>query len=202
MVASVATRRKYRDGEIVYERGEPEDTIGIVVSGKLKLFNPRADGIEIFSGLIHTGQNFGDAGLLHGGLRLHRSVAVGDTVVDHIERIGFEHLLGHPAILRAFYVVSSYRLKTTLGLLDDMRSLTPELRLANLLVRMQDALDGNGRLNFLQEEVAGMLGISTVTLAKAMRTLTAEGLIRTGYRHILINDAAGLRAWIAQRDPD
>ena len=56
-IASLAARRKYRDGEIIHERGDPEDNMGVVIAGQIKLTNPRSDGAEVFSGLIHTGQN-------------------------------------------------------------------------------------------------------------------------------------------------
>jgi CRP/FNR family cyclic AMP-dependent transcriptional regulator len=198
-IASLAMRRRYRDGELIHERGDVEDAIGIVISGRIKMYNPRADGSEIFSGLIHTGQTYGDAGLLHAGARLHRAVAVGETLVDHIGGEAFKRLLDNPRIVRALYMIATFRLHTTLGLLDDLRTLSPELRLARLLLRMQQAVGGD-RVNFLQEELAGMVGISTVTLAKALRRLTDEGLIQPGYRHVKVCDSKALAEWSAAQE--
>lgn len=201
MVAAVATRRKYRDGEIIHERGDRDQGIGVVVRGRIKLVYPRPDGLEVFSGLIHTGQNYGDAALLHCQARPHRAVAIGETIIDHIGRAGLDKLFGHAAIVRAFYYVSAYRLSVALALLDDMRTLTPELRLARLIARMHQANPASDRLPFLQEDFAGMLGVSTVTLAKALRRLVEDGLIQTGYGHIRINDPERLLRWIEERDP-
>lgn len=200
LVESLAIRRKYRNGEIIHERGDQDQTIGIVIAGRVKLINPRADGLEVFSGLIHTGQNFGDAALLHGQARQHRAVAMGETVIDHLESAAFNRLLGNAAIARAFYIVASFRLTVSLALLDDMRTLAPEVRLARLIIRMHQAAEGIDRLDFLQEEFAGMLGISTVTLAKALRQLTRHGFITTGYRHIQISDPGKLATWLREQE--
>jgi CRP/FNR family transcriptional regulator, cyclic AMP receptor protein len=202
LVRSHAARRTYRNGQVIHEAGDPGDSIGVVVSGQIKLINSSRDGSEVFSGLIHTGQNFGDAGLLHGEARRHRAVAIGETVVDHIGDKAFETLLGNPAISRAFYVIAAFRLSVCLGLLDDMRTLSPEVRLARLLLRMHGAAGGTERLEFLQEDFAGMLGVSTVTLGKALRMLAREGLVASGYRHVRITDADRLAAWARAHEDD
>ena len=200
LVQSLAVRRKYRDGEIIHERDDQDQTIGIVMAGRVKLINPRSDGLEVFSGLIHTGQNYGDAALLHGQARQHRAVAIGETVIAHLESAALDRLLDNAAIARAFYIVASYRLSVSLALLDDMRTLVPEVRLGRLIIRMHQAADGCDRLDFRQEEFAGMLGISTVTLAKALRQLTRHGFIATGYRHIRISDPVKLAAWLRDHE--
>lgn len=199
LISSRAIRRKYRDGELIHEQGDGGPTAGIVLAGKIKLTYPCHDGEEIFSGLIHTGQNYGDATLLRGGPRVHRAIAIGETVVDHLDREAIDRLLEHPAITRALYQVACFRLSVALDLLDDMRSLSPAARLAKLIARMYQASGGSERLEFLQEDFAGMLGISNVTLAKSLRQLENRGLVEAGYRHIRVTDPNGLLVW-AQRD--
>lgn len=198
LIASRATRRKYRDGEIIHERGDTRPSAGIVVAGKIKLTYPCRDGQETFSGLIHTGQNYGDAALIRGDPRVHRAVAIGETVIDHLDKEAFSQLLKHPAIVSALYQVASFRLSVSLDLLDDMRLLTPETRLAKLILRMHHASGGSERLDFLQEDFAGMLGISTVTLAKSLRQLENRGLVEAGYRHIRVSDPGGLADWVRE----
>ena len=200
IVAAAATRRKYRDGELVHDRGDACETIGVVVSGKVKLVYPSRDGHEIFSGLIHPGQNYGDALYIYRQRRTHRVVAVGETVIDHLNGAAFTRLLDHPGIVRALYQVSCFRLSVTLDMLDDMRVLRPAPRLAKLILRMHRASRAV-RLEFPQEDFASILGVSSVTLAKSLRQLEEEGLIETGYRHIVLNDPARLEAWVKERAP-
>jgi CRP-like cAMP-binding protein len=201
LIAARATRRRYRDGEIIHERGDSHPVIGIVVAGKIKLTYPCSDGQEVFSGLIHTGQNYGDAGLLRSESRAHRAIAIGETVVDHLDRDAFEQLLEYPAIVRALYQVASFRLSIVLDLLDDMRLLTPQVRLAKLILKMHES-SGSERLEFLQEDFAGMLGISTVTLAKSLRQLEQRGLAVAGYRHSRVRDPDRLATWVRKATSD
>lgn len=201
LVEARATRRKYRDGEIVHERGEDRAPIGVVVAGRLKLTYPCHDGQEKFSGLIHTGQNYGDALLVHLTPRSHRATAIGETVIDHLEADAFQSLLNEPGILRALYDVATFRLNTSLRMLDDMRRLNPEVRLAKLITYMH-ASQGEDRLDFLQEDFAGMLGVSSVTLAKSLRQLEQRGLVETGYRYLRVLDLPGLLAWLRSTDLD
>lgn len=197
LIASRATRRKYRDGEIVHERGDDHPGIGIVIAGKIKLIYPCRDGQEVFAGLIRPGQNFGDAGLLRDEPRAHRATAIGETVVDHLDRDAFHALLDRPAIVRALYLIASFRLSLVIDLLDDIRVQTPEVRLAKLIMHMH-ANGGSDRLEFLQEDFAGMLGVSNVTLAKSLRQLERRGLVEAGYRHIRISDPHRLAAWVQE----
>ena len=202
VIQSLATRRKYRDGEIIHERGDNQPEIGIVISGRIKLVYPRSSGQDVFSGLIHTGQNYGDVAVLHQLERPHRAVAIGDTVVDHIVGEAFNRLLQRPAIVEAFYRVASYRLAVALEMLDDMRMLAPDVRLAKLIIRMHNAAGGTERLAFIQEDFASILGISSVTLAKSLRELKQQGLVATKYRQLVIMDLARLKAWVREKDPD
>jgi CRP-like cAMP-binding protein len=201
-IASIAIRRTYRDGETIHERGDAHPTVGFVVAGRIKLVYPCRDGQEVFSGLIHTGQNYGDSLQLLDQPRVHRAIAIGETVVDHLDGKAFDRLLERPAIVRALYVVASFRLSVTIDLLDEMRTLAPDARLARLILRMHAASGGGTRIDFLQEDFAGMLGVSTVTLAKSLRQLEQRGVIEAGYRHVRVSDPAGLAALVREQGPD
>ena len=196
LISSLGARKKYRNGDLIHERGEEVSAIDFVVEGTVKLVFPRKDGEDIFSGFIHTGQTYGDAACFQELQREHRAVAVGKTVIDHIPQNSFAELLDNPAILSALYEQSTFRLNIALGMLDDMRCLSPEMMLAKLIIRMVQARGGVDRLDFLQEEFAGILGISAVTLAKSLRILKAHNLVETGYRHIRVADADRLIEWV------
>ena len=58
------------------------------------------------------------------------------------------------------------------------------------------------RIECLQEEPANLLGVSTMTLAKAIKSLRCEGLVKTGYRYVSIPDPARLDAWVEERNWD
>lgn len=201
MVRAFAIRRTHRDGEVIHDRGDEALSAGVVVSGQVRLLHLGRGGQEMLVSVLGTGENYGDTTLFGHARRTHRAVAVGETVIDHIPADAFRQLLIHPTIVRAFYTVASHRLGDALDRIDDLRTLPPEVRLAKLLVGMLPA-HGVGRIDCLQEDLASQIGVTTVTLAKALGALRRAGLMTTGYRHVSITDGTALADWIAAREAD
>ena len=200
LIRSLANRRSYRDGEMIHDRGDGNVAMGLVVRGAVKLVSPRKDGREIFVSFVTPGQNYGDIVAFSRGVRTHRAIAMGETEIDHLPASAIARMLERPTILRALYEVAGYRLSLALDIIDDMRALSPDTRLAKLIWMFHKSSDDTLRLAYLQEDFASLLGVSSVTLAKALKRLREEGLIETGYRQVRIVDPARLRAWLDEMD--
>lgn len=196
---SLARRKSYADGEIIHQRGDRSGALGVVVEGVVKLYRPLSDGRQLLQATVLTGQHFGEHHAFVDAPRTHNAVAVGKTVIDTFSRRAFLHLLEHPGIVRAMHRVTSMRFGHALEIIDDLRSLPPEVRLAKLIATMQRSAGGAGTLDCLQEDLASLMGVSAMTLAKALRILRREKLIETGYRHVTIRDTNRLHAWIEER---
>ncbi|MDE2596852.1 MAG: Crp/Fnr family transcriptional regulator [Sphingomonadales bacterium] len=201
LVQAFAIRRSYRDREVIHERGDETQSVGIVAKGQVRLLHLARGGQELLLSVLLPGDNYGDILALAGGSRSHRAVASGDTAVDHIPADAFRQLLIHPAIVRAFYTIASSRLEVAISRFDDMRTLPSEVRLAKLLLELRRA-SPDERVACLQEDLASLTGVSTVTLAKSLTLLKREGLVETGYRHLIVQDVAGLADWVAKREAD
>lgn len=201
LIHRLATRRTYRDGEMIHDRGDADPAMGLVLRGRIKLVTPRSSGRETFITFVNPGYHYGDIGLLDRQHRVYRAVAIGETEVDSVSRQDFPKLLERPAIVRALYEVAAYRLAILSDAMDDMRGLAPEIRLAKLLHLMYVRSGCEPRIEFLQEDIANLLGVSTVTLSKAFRLLRKLGLAETGYRQIIITNPVGLRQWLEVNDP-
>lgn len=200
-IQRLATRRTFRDGEMIHDRGDAGPAMGLVVRGRIKLVTPRSCGRETFISFLSAGYHYGDVGLLDRQHRVHRALAIGETEVDYVGREDFPLVLERPAVVRALYEVAAYRLSVLIDVMDDMRGLPPETRLAKLLFMIYVRSGNEARIEFLQEDIANLLGISTVTLSKAFRHLREQGLADTGYRQIVITDPVRLKQWLAINDP-
>ena len=200
LIRAFSIRRTYRNGEVIHERGDVAASVGIVVSGQVRLIHIAPGGQELLINLVNPGQNYGDVLIFGKPVRTHRALAVGETAIDHIQAEAFNQLMIHPSIVRAFYAVAAQRLSQVINLLDDMRTLSPEVRLAKLLMSMVPP--GGGKVDCLQEDLASLLGVSGVTLAKALGVLRGAELVTTGYRQMHIPDPDRLRAWIARREAE
>jgi CRP-like cAMP-binding protein len=195
---SLARRQAYADGETIHEQGDPSGGMSIVIAGQVKLVKRQPNGSQVLLATVNPGQNYGEvAGYPFIG-RTHTSIAVGETVIDDISPTDFQTLLEHPGILRHLYDIAIYRLGHAVEMLDDMRALRMEARLAKLLLGMIGQKDTSSRIECLQEDLANVLGVSGMTLAKALAVLREAGLVTTGYRQILVPDVSRLRQWVAE----
>jgi CRP-like cAMP-binding protein len=143
LLQAFAIRRTYRNGEVIHEHGDAALSVGIVISGQVRLINIAPGGQELLVGSINPGQNYGDIVMFGHGIRTHRAMSAGDTVVEHIPADSFHQLLIHPSIVRAFYTVATHRLNQAISMLDDIRTRPPEVRLAKLLLSMRSTKPGS-----------------------------------------------------------
>lgn len=202
LITSLAVRRSYRAGEMIHDRGDTPAYMGLIVSGVLQLVSPRHDGREIYLTRVYAGQNYGDITLPFGERCEHRAIAITDTQVDRLSGEAFAQIMQKPAIALALYNVAAFRLVLTLDMLDDLRTLPADALLAKLLLSFHNGEEGPRTLDFVQDNLASYLGVSLVTLNKALRSLRQAGLVKTGYRQISITDPQLLREWLAARAPD
>lgn len=202
LVEALGNRRSYRDGETVHERGDDNRLFQVVISGSIKVMRLAADGQEMVFGAVNAGQNYGDPIDAVGGPRLLRGVARGDTEIYRFSNEAYEQLLTNLLIVRALYHIAMFRLNRAIETINDYRSLPVEVRVAKMLQSMRIARGGSQRIECVQEELAGLAGVSNVTIAKSLALLRGEGLIETGYRQVTVNDVAALDDWIAMRGGD
>lgn len=202
-LAALAQRQTYRDREIIHERGDLGACLSIVIEGSVSLYRMMSDGSIIFASAVSCGHNYADSASIAGSTRTHRAVAHGKTVVDHYEKAAFEEILEHhPNVVRALYHVSSHRLNMAIEMLDDARILPTRVRLAKTLLRLEKDSPTPGVVSGKQEQLAHMLGLSTVSIVQNLKLLAAEDLIETGYREIRIPDVDRLERWVRAVDWD
>jgi len=202
LISSLAVRRSYRAGEMIHDRDDQPAYMGVVVSGAVRLVSPRHDGREIYLTRVNAGQNFGDMTLPFGNSCVHRALAIEDTQIDRITSAAFAQISEQPNIVFALYKVAAFRLALTMEMLDDMRTLPADALLAKLLLSFHESMKKPQTLDFVQENLASYLGVSLVTLNKALRSLKTAGLVETGYRQVRIIDPERLEQWLIARAPD
>lgn len=202
LLQSLGHSRTFSDGETVHHRGDRERFFQIVISGSIKVMRLRPDGQEVVVGAVNAGQNYGDPVDAGGGPRLLWAVARGDTETLQFTGEAYDRILANTAIVRALYHIAMFRLNRAIETISDDRTLPVEVRVAKLLQSMRVSRGGSARIECVQDELAGLAGVTTVTIAKSLGTLRDAGLIEPGYRNITICDVAALDKWIADRCGD
>lgn len=200
LMAQLAQRRSYADGELIHSRGDIRPGMGIVILGRVRLCRLHASGAQTFVSMVGKGQHFGDVLLLaKRRQRTHDALAEGDVLIDHYDAVAFERLIEIPEVLTALYRVTAQRLIGAMAMNDDLRGLPREVHLAKVLLFLWRQGGGVDRVTCVQEDLAALLGTSIMTLSKSLALMKREGLIETGYRQIRIIDPKRLQGWLTSR---
>ena len=198
-LAQLGQRRSYADGELIHNRGDSADSMAVVIRGQVKLVRLQEDGRHTFVSVIRAGQHYGDIVLLGQRRRSHDAIAEGEVEIDHFDMAAFERILGNQEVVRALYRITALRLRGSMTMSDDLRSLPREVHLAKILLSMWQSESGQTVFNCTQEDLAGLLGTSVMSLSKYLTMLKQAGLVETGYRQVAIVDPKQLKQWLRQR---
>ena len=198
-LASQGQRKTYEDGSFVHSRGDSDAAMGVVISGQVRLFQLRPNGTHTFVSMVLPGAHYGDILLFAGKQRTHDAVAIGPTVVDHYGPAAFAKLLEQPEIIRALYKITAIRLGRSMAMSDDLRVLPRDAHLAKILLNQWRLRGDSDWISAIQEDLAGMVGVTTMTLSKSLAQLRDAGLIETGYRKIKLLDPDALKVWLKAR---
>lgn len=199
-LAAAGTRMRYPDGRLIHGRGDDKPGFSIVVEGAVRFVKRLSDGGALTNSVLGPGHSFGEATIFAGTGRAYDAVAVGETIVDQIPKAAFERSLAEePALARAMLVSTTRRLYAVLAFLDDLRSLPLETRAAKLINGMAASAKDPMRVECRQSDLAFTLGVSRVSIGKALGSLKDAGLIELGYGEIRIPDRAALERWITAR---
>lgn len=190
----------YRDGETVHRRGDDKPGLSIVESGGARTGIAGLDGSFLTSSTLGPGHCFGEFTLFAGLPRTHDITADGETVILQIQGRNFFRIFDRePLLARVMLTIATVRNHFAMELLDDLRRLPLDVRVAKLLYANAPGPAGSYRVKRQQEEIAFAFGVTRVSIGKALKQLADVALINTGYGYIEVIDIGRLRNWLDER---
>ena len=188
---------KYSGGQLIQMRGDLKPGLSIVRKGAAHVGVNGIDGTFVMVAALGPGECFGEITLFTELPRTHDISAIGDTEIYQLSKITFDRLYNRePAISRALLKTTLHRTHILLEMLDAIRRLPILERTAKILLSMSHSLGGSNVLQGRQDELAYTLGISRVSLGKALKQLNQLGLIAIGYGKIAIPSRPQLAIWV------
>ncbi|MEO1136602.1 MAG: Crp/Fnr family transcriptional regulator [Pseudomonadota bacterium] len=201
-MTDAASTIRYASGETIHSRGDAKPGLSIVREGSVRFAIPGADGSYITSSILGPGQCFGEATLFAQLPRTHDAIAVEATAIDQITKSRFDRIFDEePELARLFLEATTQRLYSVLDFMDDIRRLPLPLQTAKLIAAMARSAKQSRGVECNQSDLAFTLGVSRVSVGKALGRLQDEGVIQLGYGRIEIPDRILLEQWIADRSP-
>jgi CRP-like cAMP-binding protein len=188
--------RRYRPGRLLHQAGDMDAKLSIVRAGRVRFFSSSQRGQEITIDILERGETFGELTVLRSMPRQLSAEALGDVVVVEIGPQAFRRLMDQDAELRQA-VLENMALTLSLAaeIVDDERRLPLIARLAKALVALGARHSADGRrVPMSQSAIADYLGVSRVSVGKALIELAGRGWIATGYREVMLIAPEALRA--------
>lgn len=199
--------RRFKHGEVIHERGDRGSSLSIVRSGAVKMGNYGLDGRYFLTKVLYPGESFGEFVVFAELHRTHTAEAVGDTEIGYIEKHDIEKALGQSPELAIQLLTSlSARLHNNIEIMDDIKRLPISVRLAKMLLittQHSSSVEHEGKpltIDVTQDNIAAQMGISRMSVSKALKELTKLGFIEQGYQAITITDITAMQAWYKEQN--
>src|SRR5437773_6662030 len=136
---SVAKRRTFRSGEVIFHREDPGQVLYVIKEGKVKISLISPDGQEISLVVFGKGECFGEFAILDGLPRSADAVALERVECYTLQRSDFQNaILKNPKIAILVLEAMSKRLRNTNNMVEDLIFLDVYGRVAKKLLELAD----------------------------------------------------------------
>jgi CRP/FNR family transcriptional regulator, cyclic AMP receptor protein len=183
-ILKLATERRYRRGQVIFQKDDPGSSMAAVLSGRVRIGAMSLEGKEITLNMIDAGEVFGEIALLDGKPRSADATAFEDTHLLIIERKNFLPLLeGDKDLALRLLSVLCERLRNTSDTLSDFVMFDLPARLGRTLIKLAaDYGRPNGRgvrigLKLSQNDLSRLVAATRESVNKQMRAWEDSGLV-------------------------
>lgn len=188
--------------EVLFDQGEPSDTLLLVTEGRVRLFQTLENGEEFTFGICLPGTILGLAATVTGQARILSAEALEAATASIMTRADFVHCLAeippfHWNITRLLAILSIESIERSGPMALDRAS----VRLGTILkslARPDDARQCLSVVGLTQQELARMIGVSRSWVAIALSEFERLGLISKSRGKIVIRNAKRLDGFIAE----
>ena len=196
---SVARRRTFRKGEVVFHRGDPADSLHLVSRGRFKVQVMTPLGEQATIAIRGPGDSFGEMAIVGAGAKRSATIEAledGETfcvLESEFGRLRREHR-GIDQLLIEFLAnevrTLNERLLEALYVPVDRRV----VRRLSELATLYRSSDGEVVIPLTQEELAGLAGTTRPTVNQALRSLEEQGVVALRRGKTIVTDVDTLAA--------
>lgn len=196
-LASLANRRTFRKGEVVFLEGDAGDALYGVISGSIRVATSNNDGKQIFLNMMEHGDVFGEISVIDGQPRTATAEAVESTSLIVIQRHDFRKLMERePVVAIHMLQILCQRLRWTTDIVHEAMLLPAPGRIAKRLLHLVSAhgrqTDAGLELRMSQAGLASFLGVSRQIVNQNLQDWREAGLIDLRRAKMIVLDSAAL----------
>jgi CRP/FNR family cyclic AMP-dependent transcriptional regulator len=187
-------------GTTIVSKGDPGNSLIVVISGTIKISVSSPDGRSAILNLIGPGEIFGEVAVLDGQARTADATANSNCEIYVIDRRDFiPFVRSQPALAMKFIELLCTRLRWTSDQVEEVILQNLPGRLASALLRLTEKhkLAPAGRtIAITQQEISEMVGMTRESINKQLRAWAARNWVRLEHGAIVVLDVASLRELI------
>jgi CRP/FNR family cyclic AMP-dependent transcriptional regulator len=192
-LAAISRLRNYRRGQIVFTRGDPGDSVMVVVSGRVKITVRSADGGELTLAIIHPGGLTGELGVVDGGPRSADAETLEESQLLLVPRDAVRDVCARvPSAAQALTNSIAAICRRLTDATADLVFLDLPRRVAKILLSQPRGDDGTIRFRMSQEELAHQAGSTRQSVNAALRGFERRGWIEMHDRAVTVKQPAAL----------
>jgi CRP-like cAMP-binding protein len=201
MLLSVARRRPFQRGEVVFHHDDPGDSLHLIVSGRfaIRVMTPLGD--TVWLAVRGPGESFGEMTLIESDARRSATVSALEAAETFaIRKPEFERLRErYPSVDRVLIKLLAGEVRMLNERLLEALYLPAERRLLRRLHELSEIYhqaDGTAVIPLTQEELAEFAGAARATVNRVLREEQARGTLelQRGRTRILNPDELSRRA--------
>jgi CRP/FNR family cyclic AMP-dependent transcriptional regulator len=200
-LAARTVRSSFRKGRLLFSEGDTCNGLHIITQGKVRIFKTSTSGREQVLAVNLPGDSIAEVPVFDGGPYPASAVAIEDVEIAFISRRDFQaYCMEHPEVALKLLVVAGARLRSLVGIIEELSFTTVRQRLISFLLKLAQ---GEGKktargiefqLPASHQELANQLGTVRELISRNLTRLHAEGLLDVDARQILVKDIEGLSA--------
>ena len=192
-VLAVSRMRTFRRGQVVFTRGDPGDTLIVVVSGQVKVVVRSADGGELTLTIIPAGGVFGELSIADGGPRSADAETLEESQLLLIPRETTQEICARvPSAAQAVATSVAAALRRLTEAASDLVFLDLPRRVAKVLASQAPDDDGVIRIRLRQEELAHQVGATRQSVNAAVRGFHRRGWLQIHEGAVIVTDPSVL----------
>lgn len=185
--------RSFHRGQVVFTRGDPTDTVIVVISGRVKVVVRSADGGELTLAVIRAGGIFGELGVADGGPRSADAETLEECRLLFVPRKAIQDICERvPSAAQALTNSIAANLRQLTEAAADLVFLDLPRRVAKMLLGQPRSGDDVIRVKMSQEQLAHQIGGTRQSVNAALRGFERRGWIEVHDQAVTVKQAAAL----------
>lgn len=185
--------KRYAPGQMIYLQGTEAGEFYYLLEGTARSYISSPEGTELVLTVHHGGDLMGEASFFDACPRVSSAMAVTPCLAVTVDREQLDRVFqNHPELA---YPMLRYLARTVRLLSDHVDGISfrsADKRLASILLRHADE---KGLVRSTHEELGSAVGVSRVTVSRALARFAARGWLKQSYGSVALLEPEALREY-------